>query len=52
MTPQPGRIAAVFEVPFPRPRSLKVKSLPQFADLSYRIWERLRDEVVRAGEGQ
>jgi len=29
-----------------------VKSLPQFADLSYRIWERLRDEVVRAGEGQ
>ena len=52
MTPQPGRIVAVFEVPFPRPRSLKVKSLPQFADLSYRIWERLRDEVVRAGEGQ
>ncbi len=52
MTPQPGRIAASFEVPFPRPRSLKVKSLPQFGDIAYRIWERLQDEVVRGGEGR
>lgn len=50
MTPQPGRIAATYGIPFPQPRSLKVKGLSEFAALSYEIWERLQVEVAR-GEG-
>jgi ABC-type nitrate/sulfonate/bicarbonate transport system ATPase subunit len=47
MTARPGRYKEEFSVPFERPRSLKLKSLPEFARLSYRIWESLKDEVKK-----
>ena len=45
-TAQPGRIKAVVDVDFPRPRDfLTVRSDPHFAERYRRIWELLRDEV-------
>jgi len=49
MTAQPGRVRAVIEVPFARPRSLaSVRSDPAFAAIFMQTWEHLRDEVTRA----
>ncbi len=50
MTARPGRIKATFPVPFPRPRGhlAELKAQPEFAQLTYRIWEMLRDEVLNA----
>jgi NitT/TauT family transport system ATP-binding protein len=51
MSAHPGRIIDDMRVDFPRPRSvLDVKSQPEFAELSRRIWDSLRDEVIRAKE--
>jgi NitT/TauT family transport system ATP-binding protein len=51
MSAHPGRIIDDVPVDFPRPRSvLDVKSQPEFAELSRRIWGSLRDEVIRAKE--
>jgi NitT/TauT family transport system ATP-binding protein len=47
MTARPGRNKEEFVVPFGRPRSLKLKSLPEFGSLAYRIWELLKEEVAR-----
>jgi NitT/TauT family transport system ATP-binding protein len=45
-TAQPGRIKAIVELDFPRPRDfLTVRSDPHFADRYRQIWELLRDEV-------
>jgi NitT/TauT family transport system ATP-binding protein len=52
MTAHPGTNKAVFEVPLERPRSLRTTADPRFGELSYRIWESLRDEVVRAMQEQ
>jgi NitT/TauT family transport system ATP-binding protein len=49
MTAHPGRIKADLAVKFARPREVyKLKTSPEFGELSYRVWELLRDEVVRA----
>ncbi|MBI2369365.1 MAG: ABC transporter ATP-binding protein [Deltaproteobacteria bacterium] len=51
MTAHPGRIKAVVEVEFPRPRGVyEIKSTPAFGALAYQIWKLLRDEVLRAKE--
>jgi NitT/TauT family transport system ATP-binding protein len=50
MTAHPGTHKATFDVPIPRPRDIKTTSTPEFAELSYRIWEALRDEVLHALE--
>jgi NitT/TauT family transport system ATP-binding protein len=53
MTARPGRPKATFDVPFPRPRGIPLMATPEFAGLSYRVWEALRDEAVAAmGAGQ
>ncbi|MCB0045431.1 MAG: ABC transporter ATP-binding protein [Caldilineaceae bacterium] len=54
MTAHPGRTKAVFAVDIPRPRSVESTALPAFSDLTYRIWQELEGEVVRAmgEEGQ
>ncbi|GAK52311.1 ABC transporter related [Candidatus Moduliflexus flocculans] len=52
MTAQPGTNKADIEVDIPRPRDLKTTSTARFAELSYQIWEALRDEVTRAMEAQ
>ncbi len=46
MTARPGTVKAAFEVPFARPRGVEAMARPEFASLSYRIWEALRDEAV------
>jgi NitT/TauT family transport system ATP-binding protein len=49
MTAHPGRIKALVEVPFPRPREvLELRKDPAYGTLVYRIWGDLRDEVDRA----
>lgn len=51
MTARPGRIKADLAVDFPRPRDVHVlRSEPGFGQLAYRVWELLRDEVLRAKE--
>ena len=49
MTAHPGRIKALVEVPFPRPRGvLELRKDPAYGALVFRIWSDLRDEVDRA----
>ena len=50
MTAHPGRHKATFEVTIPRPRTIKTTGTPEFAALTYSIWEALQDEVRRAME--
>ncbi len=55
MSSAPGRIKAVVPVPFARPRSAyELKRDPLFGELTYTIWEALRDEVnaARAAEAR
>jgi NitT/TauT family transport system ATP-binding protein len=52
MTAHPGTQKAIFPVDIPRPRDLKTTGTAEFAQLSYRIWESLRDEVIRTMEEQ
>jgi len=43
MTPRPGRVAEILEVPLPRPRSAEeVRRDPRFADLTNYIWHSLK----------
>ena len=50
MSARPGRVKATFAVPFPRPRGqlAELKLRPEFAQLTYKVWEVLRDEVLNA----
>ena len=50
MSARPGRVKATFAVPFPRPRGqlAELKLQPAFAQLTYKVWEVLRDEVLNA----
>ena len=50
MSARPGRVKATFAVPFPRPRGqlAELKLQPEFAQLTYKVWEVLRDEVLNA----
>lgn len=50
MTAHPGTTKATFDVPLSRPRGLHDTSTAQFGELSYSIWESLRDEVRAAME--
>jgi len=50
MTAGPGRIKAEVTVPFPRPRDFRaIRREPGYGDLSARLWEELREEVLVAG---
>ena len=49
MTAHPGRIKALVDVPFPRPRAvLDLRKVPEYGALVFRIWSDLRDEVDHA----
>ena len=53
MSSVPGRIKATIPIPFARPRqTYELKRDPRFGELTYTIWEALRDEVnaARAAE--
>jgi NitT/TauT family transport system ATP-binding protein len=52
MTAHPGTNKVHFDVSIQRPRDLQATSTPEFAKLSYDIWEVLRDEVMVAMEAQ
>ncbi len=49
MTAKPGRIAAVFDNPLPRPRrTYEIRQDPLYGKLSNEIWQILRSEVLRS----
>jgi NitT/TauT family transport system ATP-binding protein len=48
MSARPGRIKALIDVTFPRPRDARVRRTTEFQDLEEHIWELLRDEAARA----
>jgi NitT/TauT family transport system ATP-binding protein len=53
MTASPGKIKAMIDVPFERPRHvLELRSRPAYGELVYKIWGYLRDEVHRASGRQ
>jgi NitT/TauT family transport system ATP-binding protein len=43
MSPRPGRIDRIIEVPFERPRRDAIKSTPQFLELRRDIWQSLKE---------
>jgi NitT/TauT family transport system ATP-binding protein len=49
MSARPGRVKAVFEAPFPRPRTLSLKRDPQFLRLEDDIWRLIEEESERLG---
>ena len=49
MTAHPGKVKAIVDVPFPRPRKvLELRATPEYGELVYNIWGQLRDEVLQA----
>jgi NitT/TauT family transport system ATP-binding protein len=51
MSAHPGRIKAMIDVPFERPRNvLELRAKPAYGEMVYGIWSHLRDEVRRAKE--
>ena len=42
MTPRPGRIDRIIDVPFPRPRDEAMKATPEFLALRSDIWSSLK----------
>jgi NitT/TauT family transport system ATP-binding protein len=42
---RPGRVKAILEVPFARPRSLDLKRDPRFVKLEDPIWQLLQEEA-------
>ncbi len=45
LTPRPARIDQIIAVPFDRPRSEGMKSLPEFLQLRSKIWKTLKEGV-------
>jgi NitT/TauT family transport system ATP-binding protein len=53
MTAGPGRIKALIDVPFERPRDvLELRARPEYGELVFKIWGYLREEVERAARQQ
>jgi NitT/TauT family transport system ATP-binding protein len=46
MSPRPGRVKGIFEVPFERPRPLSVKREPRFLQVEDAIWQLVEDPLV------
>lgn len=42
LSPRPGRIYEVIDVPIPRPRPLNIESAPGFGEIKAHLWELLR----------
>lgn len=52
MTASPGLIKAEVPIPLPRPRDFQqVRQNPMYGELSARLWDDLREEVLRARQG-
>ena len=50
MTARPGKIKSIYEVAIPRPRSLQIRTTPEYNRLAQVIWEDLVEEVNKAME--
>jgi NitT/TauT family transport system ATP-binding protein len=49
MSHRPGRIKELFDVRLPRPRNaLELRNNPDFIEVRGRVWEALREEVLRS----
>jgi NitT/TauT family transport system ATP-binding protein len=48
LSPRPGRIKGVFDVPFTRPRELSLKREPRFVQLEDAIWELVEEKAGEA----
>jgi NitT/TauT family transport system ATP-binding protein len=46
MTPRPGQIDAIIDIPLPRPRTLAMRESPEFADYSRQILDRFLAQGV------
>jgi NitT/TauT family transport system ATP-binding protein len=51
MSPRPGRIKGVFDVPFSRPRPLALKRDPRFLEIEDAIWQLVEEQPQRLGIG-
>jgi len=49
MSARPGRVKDVFQVPFPRPRSLSLKRDSRFLELEDAVWKLIEEESDRLG---
>jgi ABC-type nitrate/sulfonate/bicarbonate transport system ATPase subunit len=49
MSARPGRLKAVFDIPFHRPRTLALKREPEFVEIEDRIWHLIEEEAERTG---
>lgn len=52
MTAHPGTNKTSFEVPIPRPRTIKTTTTREFTELMGAVWDALKDEVHRAMAAQ
>ena len=49
-TARPGRIKEQMQIDLPRPRGIEIKKSAEFMDYRNRIWDLLREEVLKARE--
>jgi len=49
MSARPGRLKAIFDVPFGRPRTLALKRDPKFLEIEDQIWRLIEEESARLG---
>jgi len=49
MSARPGRLKAIFDIPFGRPRTLALKRDPKFVEIEDRIWHLIEEEADRLG---
>lgn len=49
MSSRPGRLKAIFDVPFSRPRTLALKRDPKFLEIEDKIWQLIEEESDRMG---
>jgi NitT/TauT family transport system ATP-binding protein len=49
---RPGRVKATISFPFPRPRKLALKRIPEFLDYVDQIWGLIESDVRSADRGE
>ena len=49
MSPRPGRVKGIFDIPFERPRTLRIKRDARFLQLEDAIWQMVEDKPERLG---
>jgi NitT/TauT family transport system ATP-binding protein len=52
MSPRPGRVSGIVEVPFPKPRRVEYMRDPAFTELTFEVRSILSDAEDKSAEGQ